>query len=100
MRFLPFLTLLILGLAAGYFLAPFEQEAVRNYLIGFPNADEELHNLRPWAVYGLALVPALGALWYGFASILDRYLFRIGHVFPLKYVAQIYLALYICTEKS
>ena len=76
MRFLPFLTLLILGLAAGYFLAPFEQEAVRNYLIGFPNADEELHNLRPWAVYGLALVPALGALWYGFASILDRYLFR------------------------
>ena len=76
MRFLPFIILSILGLAAGYFLAPFEEESVRNYLIGFPNANEELHGLRPWAVKALCLVPALGALWYAFASILDRYLFR------------------------
>lgn len=76
MRFLPFLILLILGYFAGSLIAPFEEEAVRNYLVGFPNADEKLHQLRPWAVYGLCLVPALGALWYAFASILDRYLFR------------------------
>ena len=76
MRILPFIILLSLGLIAGFFLAPFEEESVRNYLIGFPNADEELHGLRPWAVMGLCLVPALGALWYAFASILDRYLFR------------------------
>ncbi|MGJ8724514.1 MAG: LptF/LptG family permease [Roseibacillus sp.] len=76
MRLLPFIILLILGLAAGWFLAPFEEESVRNYLIGFPDADEELHGLRPWAVKALCLVPALGALWYTFASILDRYLFR------------------------
>lgn len=76
MRILPFLILLLLGLVAGAFLAPFEEESVRNYLIGFPNADEKLHGLRPWAVRALCLVPALGALWYAFASILDRYLFR------------------------
>lgn len=75
-RILPFFILLLLGLAAGYLLAPFEEESVRNYLIGFPNADERLHGLRPWAVRGLCLVPALGGLWYAFASILDRYLFR------------------------
>ena len=76
MRLLSFIIFLILGLAAGYFLAPFEEEAVRNHLIGFPYANEQLHNLRPWAIKGLCLVPALGALWYAFASILDRYLFR------------------------
>lgn len=76
MHFFPFIILLILGLAAGWFLAPFEEESVRNYLIGFPNADEKLHNLRPWSIQALCLVPALGALWYAFASILDRYLFR------------------------
>lgn len=76
MKLLPFLILLALGLAAGFLLAPFEQEAVRNHLLGFPDADPELQNLRPWAVYGVFLVPALGALYYAFASILDRYLFR------------------------
>ena len=76
MRLLPFILLLVLGLAAGFFLAPFEEEAVRNYLIGFPKANQQLHELRPWAVRGLCLVPALGAFWYAFASILDRYLFR------------------------
>ena len=75
-RFYLFIALLILGLVAGYFLAPFEEEAVRNHLIGFPKADKKLHELRPWAIKGLCLVPALGALWYAFASILDRYLFR------------------------
>ena len=75
-RFLPFIVLLVLGLAAGFFLAPFEEESVRNYLIGFPKANEELSELRPWAVIGLCLVPALGAFYYAFASILDRYLFR------------------------
>lgn len=76
MRFLPFFILLLLGLLAGFLLAPFEALAVREHLIGFPDADPQLHGLRPWAVRGLVLVPALGALWYTFASILDRYLFR------------------------
>lgn len=76
MRFLPFIILFVIGWGLAYWLAPFEEESVRNYLIGFPNADEKLHGLRPWAIYGLCLVPALGALWYAFASILDRYLFR------------------------
>lgn len=61
---------------AGALLAPFEAASVREHLIGFPDADPRLHGLRPWAVCGLCLVPALGALWYAFASILDRYLFR------------------------
>ncbi len=76
MRLLPFIIFLVLGLAAGFYLAPFEEEAVRNYLVGFPQANDELHYLRPWAVKGLCLIPALGALWYAFASVLDRYLFR------------------------
>jgi lipopolysaccharide export system permease protein len=75
-RFLPFLLLLIAGLAAGFLLAPFEEEAARNHLLGFPNADPGLHQLRPLAVFGLCLIPSLGALWYSFASILNRYLFR------------------------
>ena len=76
MRFLSFFILLPLGLVSGHLLAPFEEEAVRSYLLGFPNANENLHNFRPWVIRGLFLVPALGALWYSFASILDRYLFR------------------------
>lgn len=76
MRLFPFFLLSLLGLAAGALLAPFEAAAVREHLIGFPGADPRLHGLRPWAVCGLCLVPALGALWYAFASILDRYLFR------------------------
>ncbi|MDP0492576.1 MAG: LptF/LptG family permease [Verrucomicrobiota bacterium JB023] len=55
---------------------PFEASAVRAHLIGFPNADPQLHGLRPWALFALCLVPSLGALWYAFAGILDRYLFR------------------------
>ena len=76
MRFLPFILLSLLGFTAAYFLAPFEEESVRNYLVGFPKANRDLQELRPWAIYGLCLVPALGAFWYAFASILDRYLFR------------------------
>lgn len=76
MKLLPFLILLALGLSAGFLLAPFEEASVRNHLLGFPNSDPKLHHLRPWAVFGLFLVPALGALYYAFASILDRYLFR------------------------
>jgi lipopolysaccharide export system permease protein len=75
-RFLPFFLLLAVGLILGFLLAPFEEAAVRNHLLGFPNADPSLHRLRPLAIFGLCLVPSLGALWYGFASILDRYLFR------------------------
>ncbi|MBK1833831.1 LptF/LptG family permease [Roseibacillus ishigakijimensis] len=76
MRFLTFIILLGAGLGLGFFLAPFEEASVRNHLVGFPNADARLHQLRPWAVVLLCLLPALGALWYTFASILDRYLFR------------------------
>lgn len=76
MKLLPFLILTALGLVAGFLLAPFEQEAVRNHLLGFPNANPVLQNFRPLAVFGLFLVPALGALYYALASILDRYLFR------------------------
>jgi len=75
-RFLPFIILLLLGLGAGAFLSPFETAAVREHLIGFPDASPQLHHYRIWAVRVLCLVPALGALWYSFAPILDRYLFR------------------------
>ncbi len=76
MRFLLFIILLFIGISAGIFLSPYEKVAAQEHLIGFPDADADLHGLRPWAVFALCLVPACGALWYAFASILDRYLFR------------------------
>lgn len=76
MRFLPFFILAALGVLAALFLFPLEKAAANSHLIGFPNADERLHAARPWVLASVCFIPALGALWYAFASILDRYLFR------------------------
>ena len=76
MRHFIFVLLLLSGLAAGYFTSSLEQKMVESYLIGFPQADPKLHCWRPFAMWGLCLVPALGALCYNMMGILDRFLFR------------------------
>lgn len=76
MRFLPIFICILLGGLVACAVFPLEKSAAVSHLIGFPNASEELHHLRPWILAFGAFIPATGALWYAFASILDRYLFR------------------------
>jgi len=75
-RFLPALVLALLGGALATVLAAREVEVVRDHLTGFPDADADVHLLRPTVLVLLCLVPALTALYYGLADALDRYLIR------------------------
>lgn len=68
------LTILGAGLAA--YLAPLEQAAVDDHLLGFPDANTFAHELRPLVLTALCLLPALGCLYYALVKSLDRYLIR------------------------
>lgn len=76
LRLLIPLLLLGMGAALGYWLIPGEIAAVKLQLIGFPDSDVAAHELRPWVLGGLCLLPALAALVYCGGSILDRYIAR------------------------
>src|SRR6056297_3067451 len=75
-RFLPAVVFAAGGAALAAWLVPQEQAAVAQHLIGFPRADPGTHNLRPVVLAILCFLPAVGALIYACAGILDRYLTR------------------------
>lgn len=58
-------------------LVPGEIQAVNIHLLGFPDSDRATLQLRPFLLGLLCFLPAIGALCYGFASSLDRYLARL-----------------------
>jgi lipopolysaccharide export system permease protein len=75
------LILLILALAAVgaalcAFLVPRESLAVRQHLLGFPDADAQAESLRPWILGALCLLPTLAAFAYACGGTLDRYITR------------------------
>ncbi|NNC88976.1 MAG: YjgP/YjgQ family permease [Akkermansiaceae bacterium] len=76
LRFLPALLLTAVGAALAAFLVPQEFAAVEEHLLGFPQADPGTHTLRPYVLGTLCFLPAMGALLYGAAGALDRYLAR------------------------
>ena len=49
---------------------------VSEHIIGFPDTDIAGHQIRPWLLGLVCLLPAIGTWMYRFASKLDRYLTR------------------------
>ncbi|GAA5481502.1 LptF/LptG family permease [Haloferula sargassicola] len=75
-RFLPSILLFVCGAALAAVWVPREQAAVAEHLASFPDADGSMHRLRPLVLAGLCLLPAVGALIYGFAGTMARYVTR------------------------
>jgi len=75
-RFTPFLITLIIGVAISAYIFPIESKLVEQQIIGFPDADIDAQRLRPWLLSLLFFLPAIGALFYGFANTIDRYVTR------------------------
>ncbi len=76
LRFLLPITLTVLGAMLCALLIPVEVESVKQQLIGFPDSDTPTHHLRPMVLGALCFLPALGSLFYGLSSRLDRYIAR------------------------
>jgi len=70
------LALAALGAGLCAFLVPREILAVRQYLLGFPDADAQAHQARPWILGALCFLPALAACAYACGGTLDRYITR------------------------
>lgn len=68
--------LTVLGAGLCYWIVPNEMATVQEHIIGFPDTDIFGHNLRPWLLALLCMLPALGAWMYAFAGTLDRYMAR------------------------
>ncbi len=76
--------LAIAGLAAGWLLVPAEAAEVERHLLGFPNAHEFAHSLRPFVLGVLCALPAVITLCYMLGDTLDRYLARqFGGIFGI-----------------
>ncbi len=73
---MPLALALVIGAVLALWLVPNEQEAVRQHLNGFPDADAHSQMLRPLILGFLCFIPALAALYYGLIRALDRYLIR------------------------
>jgi len=67
---------LVLGGIAISFLVPHELAAVKEHLEGFPDSDIFAHNLRPWILAVLCLLPFIAAVAYRMGTTFDRYLAR------------------------
>ncbi|NWK54828.1 YjgP/YjgQ family permease [Verrucomicrobiaceae bacterium N1E253] len=65
-----------LGLAACLWIVPRETVAVEEHILGFPDTDIQAHNIRPWLLAFLCMLPAIGAWMYSFSGTLDRYMSR------------------------
>ena len=76
--------LAICGLGVGLILVPAESVQVQRHLLGFPNAHELSHSLRPIVVALLCSLPALAVLCYTLGDTLDRYMSRqFGGIFGM-----------------
>lgn len=63
-----------LGFVLCLWVVPHEISVVDEHIIGFPDTDIKGHQLRPWLLALLCMLPAMGAWLYAFAGILDRYI--------------------------
>ena len=70
------LALTVLGVLLCTWAVPNEINAVEDHIVGFPDTDIIGHQIRPWLLGLLCLLPAIGAWMYAFAGTLDRYMSR------------------------
>jgi lipopolysaccharide export system permease protein len=75
-RFVLPIALAVLGAVLCALLIPAELHAIEAQLTGFPDSDVFAHNLRPYILCGLCLLPALATLLYACGGILDRHVAR------------------------
>ena len=68
--------LFTLGGLATYFLVPLEKQLVNEFLNNNPESDSTYYRLRAPLLVACLLFPAIGAVFYNFLGILDRYLVR------------------------
>lgn len=69
--------LLLLGVAAGYILIPYEKSVVSEQFLGHPNSHRQAHSLRIWLLGALCALPFLCSVAYYCMDRLDRYTLRI-----------------------
>jgi len=65
-----------LGVLLGSWIVPREILAVKEHIIGFPDTDILSHQVRPWLLGLLSMLPAIAAWIYYCAGTLDRYIAR------------------------
>lgn len=68
--------LFLIGLAVASLILPPEQRAVADHLIGFPDSDVFAQKARPYVLFAICMIPALGAILYACGGTLDRYITR------------------------
>ncbi len=68
--------LTVLGVVLCTQIVPREIIAVDEHIIGFPDTDIPGHQLRPYLLALLCMLPAVGAWIYRFSGTLDRYMAR------------------------
>ncbi|MBK1829336.1 LptF/LptG family permease [Verrucomicrobiaceae bacterium R5-34] len=68
--------LTVLGGVLCTYIVPREMVAVNEHILGFPDTDIPGHQLRPYLLAVLCLLPASAAWLYRFSGTLDRYMAR------------------------
>ena len=71
------LILLIVGVAVGWVLIPYENAVVVEQFIGYPNSHRQAHGLRVWLLGILCALPFICSASYYMMDRLDRYTLRI-----------------------
>ena len=70
------LGLTVLGILLCCYVVPREIAAVDEHILGFPDTDIQGHQIRPWLLALLCMLPAVAAWIYRYSGSLDRYLAR------------------------
>jgi len=70
------IALTVLGVLLCSWIVPREILAVKEHILGFPDTDIFSHEVRPWLLGLLSLLPAIAAWMYHFSGTLDRYIAR------------------------
>ncbi len=68
------IALTLLGVLLCVLIVPREIQSVNEHILGFPDTDIPGHQLRPWLLGILCMLPAIGAWMYFSAGRLDRYM--------------------------
>lgn len=75
-RFLIPILLALAGAALAWHLGLKEYAAVKNQLTSFPDSDAPAHQLRPFILGAVCMLPAVGGLFYALGGTLARYVAR------------------------
>lgn len=70
------IVLLILGVAAAFYLYPIEAASVQQQILGYPDSVIPAYQLRPWLLGVVCLLPFCTTLLYRCCDTLDRYTLR------------------------